>query len=77
MFRRHRSAAGWIAIFTIAAVLPALCDTDAAALFASIWVLLPDPVPVLALLPISAPAAHADPLLSLIASRAPPAFLPA
>ena len=55
MFRRHRSAAGWIAIFTIAAVLPALCDTDAAALFASIWV-LPDPVPVLALLPIAAPA---------------------
>ena len=75
MFRGRSAAAGLIAILTIAALLPGLCVVGAAVVFESIWVLLPEPVVVLANLPIVIGDEQPDPLLALLASRAPPAFL--
>jgi hypothetical protein len=72
MFRGRRTAAGLIAILTIAALLPGLCDVDGAVVFESIWVLLPDPVPAFADLPVVVATEQLDPLLALLASRAPP-----
>jgi hypothetical protein len=72
MFRSRRSVAGLVALVTIAAVLPGLCAFDGAVLFEPIWVLLPDPAPVLSVLPVVKTPEQPDSLLSLLASRGPP-----
>ena len=74
MFRGHRAAAGLIAVLTIAALLPGLCSVEAA-IFESAWVLLHEPVVVPADLPIVVASEHPEPLLALLASRAPPSSL--
>ena len=75
MFRSHRSAAGLIALVTIAALLPGLCAFDGAMLFEAVWILLPDQAPILLAFPEVRAAEQPQPLLSLLASRGPPSSL--
>ena len=72
MRRPNRSVAGFcIAVVVLSAFLPGVCALDQA-LFEPLWVLLPDEVTVA----VDRPAPPCDeqpaPLLSLVASRAPP-----
>jgi hypothetical protein len=72
MLRPNRSVAGFcIAVIVLAAFLPGVCALDQV-LFEPLWVLLPDEVTV-ALEPPATPCDEQPaPLLSLLASRAPP-----
>ena len=74
MFRSHRSAAGLIAVLTIAALLPGLAALDAA-LFEPLWILLPDPTPVVIDLPDVKFTEQLDSLHSPLPSRGPPDLL--
>jgi hypothetical protein len=72
MPRPNRSVAGLcIAVIVLAAFLPGVCTLDYA-LFEPQWVLLPDEVPVAVYSPVAPGDEQPVPLLSLVASRAPP-----
>ena len=72
MPRPRRSVAGFcIAVIVLAAFLPGICALDGV-LFEPLWVLLPDEVTVALDIPVVPSDEQTVPLLSLVASRAPP-----
>ena len=72
MPRPNRSVAGFcIAVILCAAFLPGICSIEFA-VFDPQWVLLPDEVSVAVDRPVASCDEQTIPLLSLVASRAPP-----
>jgi hypothetical protein len=74
MPRPSRSVAGLcIAVIALAAFLPGISALEYA-LFEPEWVLLPDDTPVVVCSPVACGDEQPVPFLSLLPSRAPPAF---
>jgi len=72
MPRTHRAVAGFcVAVIVLAAFLPGICALDYAQ-FEPQWVLFPDEVVVAVDIPVVPSDEQTVPLLSLVASRAPP-----